>query len=144
MSISMNTPSGGKLTMKPEDSLSTNAEVVIPSDGAFGITSGNDGGDNYWVKYPDGTMICYGYINVNISPTAVAGNIFYEARVFTSFSENFVSPPVVSLSNKAGDYAPMWCNAINSTVDGFTEVVFSADSDSLSRSRTYQAIGRWK
>lgn len=61
------------------------------------IDSGSNANGS-WVKFPDGTMICFADISLDRSSSKLnQRQIFY-------MPQRFVSPPVVGISHKSGTY----------------------------------------
>lgn len=141
--IKLNNVLGGSLTLKVDDTITTD-DVVVINEG-FGITSGSNANGS-WIKYPDGTMICYHTSTTLLTTSAGSTYSFYSptSAIFT-FPVAFISTPNVTFSTAgvggtlfpwvgAGDILnTTQCNAwLHSTKNDGTGYI------------SYQAIGRWK
>lgn len=119
--------------------LQTNVENAINEV----VESGENANGNY-VKYADGTMICYG----NASGTTTTNQDYYgfckrTNDVSFSYSQTFISAPIatitVSISSYISDYI------IESTTTGATvRILINKNDTGLSYTISYIAIGKWK
>ena len=113
------------------------------------VTSGNTG-ENYYVKYADGTMICYGQITPSITGgcTTPDGGMYESQEFPVTFAQNFISSPMsISLSavRNSNDHVKINVYARSLSKSGFTSWNASHTSiNSTGISTYYIAIGRWK
>ena len=112
------------------------------------IESGSvvESGDGY-IKFGDGTMICYENIEFSIGTMTQQGSFwrYDNANLSISFAKSFVSKPNIVATVVAGNYASL-LYVINCTQDKFTEINVLALAN-ISNQKTninYIAIGRWK
>lgn len=115
---------------------------------AMSFSSGsNENGS--WLKYPDGTMICYWQSGV---PGGGTGSFSVKANAVTSvtlqFPETFSSEPVVMPILMSGSSsATVGYISVSSwsvTTTQFQFRFYSKDSTSREPNYGYMAIGRWK
>ena len=96
---------------------------------------GNDecgsSGDKNYIKFPNGTMICYG------SHPSASGN--WAASV--SFPETFASVPFIVCDVIANVSAAIGFTVETKTVSGF---VMSYNTNANAKTLNWLAIGRWK
>lgn len=115
---------------------------------AMSFSSGsNENGS--WIKYPDGTMICYWQSGV---PGGGTGGVNVAANSVTTFTrvfpQTFSSEPVVTpilmsgSSSAAVGYISV--STWNVTTSQFQVRFYSKDSASREPNYGYMAIGRWK
>lgn len=109
------------------------------------ISSGNTG-DDYYVKFPDGTLICYG-----LCPgTNTAHNTTSTESV--SFAETFINQPSINLTIRAGnDQSTQYLSAAVKSDDNLSGFTFRTRNSNTSSTGAdygarvyYQAIGKWK
>lgn len=111
------------------------------------VESGSNANGN-WIKYPDGTMICYGdrsFSGVNI--TSQFGSVYETTSEvnFGTFPQTFYATPNVFIQQTGGAMA-----TIETLTDGSTTALGKAYLwRPNSRSNTgpqfkFMAIGRWK
>ena len=127
----------------------------LPLDTAItgNVTAVTDGGLNAllnasgsgYVKFPDGTLICYGAINFPAQTYNAFGAMYsYDFSVDVSFPQPFISTPIVTASNpQATAYIPI---RISYTLTGIHTigVMRQNSGGSLPGIFNYIAIGRWK
>lgn len=111
------------------------------------IESGSNENGNY-IKYSDGTMICYGHVDKKLSGMAAWGSLYnLDMTDVLSYPQNFITLPIVNMniiSDGAGSVAG-WIANITTTNDGITKATFVRPTTSLYEIRmAYIAIGKWK
>ena len=125
----------------------------IPFDGTtipdgyeelFDMSGSNENGN--WIKFPDGTMICWGIKGYSsISFNNSWGNVYDTAKFnLGDFPQSFAEVPTVTLQSCNG--ATFWPESITPTVSSIGETWLmrpeSGRYDNLHL--FYIAIGRWK
>lgn len=131
-------------TIKLQLEESSSATDYAPFAGYI-VESGSNSNGN-WIKYSDGTMICWGYYEKeNIAINRTFGSL-YECQSFNlgDFSQNFAEIPRVTIT-KLGTVCA-WIesldNVTRSSLGTANWVRPTAGTYTLSYS--YTAIGRWK
>ena len=125
----------------------------IPFDGTtipdgyeelFDMSGSNENGN--WIKFPDGTMICWGIKSYgSLSFSSSWGSVYETARFeLGNFSQSFAEVPVVTLQCYSG--ASCWPESINPTVNGLGQTWLMRPSSGTYNNIKlfYIAIGRWK
>ena len=117
---------------------------------AAGIAdSGGSASTGYWVKYDDGTMICYKRATIMPNVQTAMGD-FYRSDYISlgDFPAAFTTlvdiKPAIWNSNASSVY--MWCTDVlapSTTSAGSIAVIASAKFSGLAEVM-YKAIGRWK
>jgi hypothetical protein len=109
-----------------------------------GIVESGNNTNGEWIKFVDGTMICY-YDSGTDSITVVSNDIT-DAEIV--FPQQFISSPLVStIMNSDSTSATMGYiqhSAKSVTTSGFTFRWFSKDSTYRAPYYGYIAIGKWK
>ena len=125
----------------------------IPFDGTtipdgyeelFDMSGSNENGN--WIKFPDGTMICWGIKSYgSLSFSSSWGSVYETARFeLGNFSQSFAEVPVVTLQCYSG--ASCWPESINPTVNSLGQTWLMRPSSGTydNIKLFYIAIGRWK
>ena len=125
----------------------------IPFDGTtipdgyeelFDMSGSNENGS--WIKFPDGTMICWGVKSYgSLSFSSSWGSVYETARFeLGNFSQSFAEVPVVTLQCYSG--ATCWPESINPTVNSLGQTWLMRPSSGTydNIKLFYIAIGRWK
>ena len=111
--------------------------------------SGGSASTGYWVKYDDGTMICYKRATIMPNVQTAMGD-FYRSDYISlgDFPAAFTTlvdiKPAIWNSNASSVY--MWCTDVlapSTTSAGSIAVIASAKFSGLAEVM-YKAIGRWK
>lgn len=105
-----------------------------------------ENGEGY-IKFGDGTMLCYGNIGFNIG-TMNQKNPFWQYQddnLSISFPKPFVSKPIISGTVVAGNYASI-LYVINCSQEKITQINILTLSDASNQKTNinYIAIGKWK
>ena len=116
----------------------------------YGFVSGSNDKGNY-VKYDDGTLICWNRIEVESIPITTAQGSLYVSSNLTSFGNfpiSFVTRPVITI-NCDSDNNSRYVWVIKSNRPTTTEIngfrIMSGTSATLTNAYlSYMAIGRWK
>lgn len=141
----VNSLDGNETNKAPSVNIVNNALSNIIESGS------NDNGE--WIKYGDGTMICYG--TWSIGPFTTGGNsigsLYYgDINVWHSFPKEFISKPIVSFDiydTRSSFTGSIWLQKKLTTVETarFGNVrVLSATNTTLNIAIDFIAIGRWK
>lgn len=128
-----------------EDATQTKKMTVATLKSLLGINSGGiiDSGSNAngkYVKFADGTMICYVDAYVSKAVNVAQGAVFTEA-VTVTFPATFFTPPIVS-SNFNGGYYVIGTSLNPVTNDSVTILLYTATSLTVSGGLHIIAIGR--
>ena len=122
-------------------------EAVLSAKGI--ADSGGSASTGYWVKYDDGTMICYKRTTIMPNAQTAMGD-FYRSDYISlgNFPAAFTTlvdiKPAIWNSNASSVY--MWCTDVlapSTTSAGSVAVITNAKFSSLVEVM-YTAIGRWK
>ena len=122
------------------------AEAIQANFTAIGVTEKGTNANGTYVKFSDGTMICYG--RVSISSLAIKspwGALFLSPALSITYPATFVGePPAVSpnMENNTGDIAT-WYNVLAS-LGSFDGYFGSAVARTFPCRLSWMAIGRWK
>ena len=92
-----------------------------------------------WVKFPEGTMICWGSASVKTSTSG--GKFGYYGQTSATFPQTFYAIP-----NVATNYykSPAYWNSSASTVTASNVILTLAGDTNATNTVTYIAVGRWK
>lgn len=139
--------SDAQVSIEVVDSLDGDSTTNPPSVHAVksGIMeSGNNDNGNY-IKYYDGTLICYGD-KYGITTLSSYWNQFKKGQLSVTFPQTFTSAPSITISSINTEYyAQLSFGADSITVNGFTAKVFKPNSAvSTGVNFSYIAIGKWK
>ena len=110
------------------------------------IQSGSNANGSY-IKYSDGTMICYGNYSFNSSNSDYWGNFYRSENYTINFPQEFSTTPIVNVTPNSDDGG---ISAVLNTVSLNTFKMCQLKSKGinqntdLSNSGQYVAIGRWK
>lgn len=111
-----------------------------------GIESGSNA-NGYWVKYPDGTLICHGAIvQASVPFTIASGSLFRNAStdIAITFATPFIATPEVTL-NFAQSTVITVINPYNLGTATMNAIGYSTASITVTPMTVrYIAIGRWK
>ena len=123
------------------------AEVAGTDFATAGIAdSGGAASTGYWVKYDDGTMICYTYIYQTLNINQPKGSVYYRYAPSWTYPVSFLSGtnPIAIASSICDDVMSVCCCGVYNT---YIHSVLVQSAISLTN---YQAaygivvIGRWK
>ena len=134
-------------TWQPWRYLYDTANKPTPAEiGAESVTVTGSNTNGYYIKYADGTMICYGRKSLGTRAITTAwGSWFISAGLSTTYPVAFVGSPAsisVNMDNTKGDIA-VWLNALTTTT-GFDGYFARGQSGTFNCSMAWMAIGRWK
>lgn len=105
-----------------------------------------ESGTNY-VKFKDGTMICYGNIEFNIGNMNQRSPFwqYQNNNLSIPFSQTFISKPNIVASIIAGNYTSL-LYVIDCSINAITSITILtlADSSQQKTNINYMAIGKWK
>ena len=112
----------------------------VPTQGFGIIESGNNPNGTY-VKYADGTMMCWWQDTVYTSISTAQSNSFYATKNVV-FPEPFSSPPMVISAPSLYSGVGFTCDPYTITTTGCV-LYLSNDATGSSAYMGYCAIGRW-
>lgn len=99
------------------------------------------------LKFPDGTMICYGKKSyTKLNNNTPVGGLYYTSRIsFGDYPQTFIEAPYTVVNACAGPYNIAEYNSRNSLTNG-GNFFFTNGTSRSNQSATicYIAIGRWK
>lgn len=119
---------------------------TLASLGAEAVTVTGQNTNGYYIKFADGTMICYG--RKTLGTIAIAspwGTWQISAPQSITYPIAFVGAPAsvsVNMENTTGDIG-VWGNAL-STTTSFTGYFARGTTGTFSGTLAWKAIGRWK
>lgn len=134
-------------TTEVVDNLNGNETSLAPSVRAVKndlIKSGsNDNG--FWIKYPDGTMICRGSKTLkDITFTQLATGINYSEPQNLSFPQQFISYDDIGMSVTCRTSNLAWVANVLPNISNFTFDIVHSSTTTRDVYVTWLAIGRWK
>ena len=118
---------------------------TLDSLGAEAVTVTGSSASGKYIKFADGTMICYNRLVVNnLAITAGWGSWFISAVLSYSFPATFLDNPVVSVNveSTSGDIA-IWAPQATTTT-GFNGRFTRGASATFNSIVAWMAVGRWK
>lgn len=114
--------------------------------GAEAVTVTGQNANGYYIKFADGTMICYGRKSLStLAVTSEWGSWFISAPLSTTYPIDFVGAPAsvsVSMENTTGDIA-IWATSL-SVPTSFTGYFTRGMSGTFICTMAWMAVGRWK
>ena len=121
------------------------AEAIQANFTAIGEIEKGTNANGTYVKFADGTMVCYGRVTLNsLNMQSAWGSLFISAKLPTTFPATFFSAPVVSVTmeNLTGDGA-IWMNE-SSDVGSFNGRFVRGAALTFTGTMGWMAVGRWK
>ena len=121
------------------------AEAIQANFTAIGEIEKSTNANGTYVKFADGTMVCYGRVTLNsLNMQSAWGSLFISAKLPTTFPATFFSTPVVSVTmeNLTGDGA-IWMNE-SSDVGSFNGRFVRGAALTFTGTMGWMAVGRWK
>lgn len=121
------------------------AEAIQANFTAIGVTEKGTNANGTYVKFADGTMVCYGRVTLNsLNMQSAWGSLFISAKLPTTFPATFFAAPVVSVTmeNLTGDGA-IWMNE-SSDVGSFNGRFVRGAALTFTGTMGWMAVGRWK
>ena len=107
------------------------------------VESGSNSNGNY-IKYSDGTMICWKNLTTQMAINAAYGNLYQNSRVF-DFPQQFIETPVgVCSMFQWGTGASWGCVLTISTTQITCRGIDAISRDVGTCKISYIAIGKWK
>ena len=105
------------------------------------VESGSNSNGNY-IKYVDGTMICYKQISGNSNLALWGGSIYYSDTEAGTFPQSFISTPAVLVTNQTNQF---WCSVDNPSTSGYSSIrILKPDNANKPYQIGILAIGKWK
>ena len=139
--------SDAQVSIEVIDSLDGNSTTNAPSVRAVksGIMESDSNDNGNYIKFYDGTMICYGD-KYGTTTLVDYWSQFKRGQVSITFPQTFISTPSVNVSVKnAETFAQLSMAADDITTSGFTAKVFKPNSaSSTGVNFSYISIGKWK
>ena len=125
----------------------TTSKKPTPAEiGAEAVTVTGSNANGYYIKFADGTMICYGRKPLNTLAMTWAWGAFYTSSdITTSYPVSFVGQPAsvsVNMENTTADIA-VWLNGLSSNTS-FTGYFSRGQSGTFNCTMAWMAVGRWK
>lgn len=103
--------------------------------------SGSNANGTY-IKFPDGTMECYGTKLIPSVSFSSVNAVYYALLPTIAFAATFYNVPIVVSSVEMGNVGATQVSGISTT--GFTGVIISASSATFDVTIRFIAKGRWK
>lgn len=120
-------------------------EIAVAPNRLLGDSVIVDSGSNSngsWVKWADGTMVCYGYFESPLIANQASGAIYISNPETRNFPQPFASTPVVTLSSVS---SWRWVDLnLTPTTTSFSYHIMRAISSTSTGNVFYLAFGRWK
>lgn len=110
------------------------------------IQSGSNANGSY-IKYSDGTMICYGNYSFNSSNSDYWGNFYRSENYTINFPQGFSTTPIVNVTPNSDDGSiSAVLNIVNLNTFEMCQIKSKGinPNTNLSNLGQYVAIGRWK
>ena len=125
----------------------TTSKKPTPAEiGAEAVTITGSNSNGYYIKYADGTMICYGRNSLGTRAITTAwGSWFISAPISRTYPVAFVGAPAsvsVNMENTTGDIA-VWVNNLSKTT-GFDGYFARGATGTFVCTMAWMAVGRWK
>ena len=121
------------------------AEAIQANFTAIGEIEKGTNANGTYVKFADGTMVCYGRVTLNsLNMQSAWGSLFISAKLPATFPATFFAAPVVSVTmeNLTGDGA-IWMNE-SSDVGSFNGRFVRGAAITFTGTMGWMAVGRWK
>lgn len=116
-------------------------EIKNVVNGMIESGSNNNGS---WIKYSDGTMICYRKIEKTVAITDVYGTLYKGIIEDINFPQSFVSIPYCLAQNNGANHIIIGqCQAVSTTKIGKLEI-WSSIATTTYVIPVIIAIGKWK
>ena len=125
-------------------------DIITPytSYKGFGYETGNNSNGSY-IKYDDGTMICYGNYSMSTTCSTALTNGGYRnsggsTSLRVTYPQEFISAPSVTTTTTSLNC--IGCKPDSPSTTYFTALFVTINSESSATTKTanYVAIGRWK
>ena len=108
------------------------------------VDSGSNSNGNY-IKYYDGTMICYKTVTDSVAMTTAWGNLYEGTMQLGDWPEEFISTPNVNVTNVSSTGAMIECFDIAPTATSAGTVYFARPISYTSNvTVNVLGIGKWK
>ena len=107
-----------------------------------GIVESGGTSDNYYVKYADGTLICYQKYSATVNINTAFG-VIYRSTALSSvpnFAQTFLNTPVITVTSN------YMCWKAESSTTNVGKLFVSAGTSQTSQTAEFDimAIGKWK
>ena len=121
--------------------LQTNVENAIN-----GVVESGSNDNGSWIKYEDGTMICYGLMPVTMALNIPTGSGFYGAASPNKYyAQTFIETPRVFIDNNNANWAlVLYIEKDKEKIIRINLASFTAYDGEATFNIDYMAIGRWK
>ena len=114
------------------------------------VTSGSNENGSY-IKFDDGTMVCYGSKGfTSVTPTLASAPLYYYSATFNNFAQTFISAPIVipsvysATDNRVVSCATGFGPTNTNPYGGNPLRVYLLGAAVITFSISYIAIGKWK
>jgi hypothetical protein len=111
--------------------------------GAALVASGGDDTAGRWVKYADGTMLCWAKTTAIQTQSVQGAGVYYNLAGPFTFPQAFIAPPTITCSLWNSNSFPFLSYQTNVTATSFQQYIFNMTNGG-NASVSYVAIGRWK
>ena len=117
----------------------------MPTVGNTPILESGSNANGNWIKYEDGTLICYHSVVMTTETTTTEGSVFRTAGTHWTYPLAFISPPEFT----GGLIYSVYCwfgggNGTNTTTTAFYAVYRGSAGTGFFPEVSLQAIGKWK
>lgn len=112
------------------------------------VESGSNTNGNY-VKFLDGTMICYGFVSASLTrTTSMTAGGYRTSGQSNNFPAAFISVPRIVITDVSSTGTSNGCSAASSSSNPSVFSTYwwgiNSNSTAISYSASYIAIGKWK
>lgn len=107
------------------------------------IENANDTGSGY-IKYPDGTMVCYGTISGDSALSEYWSNFKKTADITINFPQEFYSVPSITLTGLGYGYISTFLTSTPTLTRATCAVIKAGNSTNTDYYISYIAVGKWK
>ena len=120
-------------------------DFLAATIGKCPIVESGSNSDGSYVKYYDGTMICYKTVTDSVAMTTAWGNLYEGTMQLGDWPEEFISTPNVNVTNVSSTGAMIECFDIAPTATSAGTVYFArAISYTSDVTVNVLGIGKWK
>ena len=121
------------------------AEAIQANFTAIGEIEKGTNANGTYVKFADGTMVCYGRVTLNsLNMQSAWGSLFISAKLPTTFPATFFAAPIISVTmENLTDNGAIWMNE-SSDVGSFNGRFVRGAALTFTGTMGWMAVGRWK
>lgn len=124
-----------------------NVPITLANGNTVELNNITESGSGY-IRFSDGTQICYGLRSIKTNGSIVANNSF---TIYNIFPKEFISNPTLSILRQQvnSDMSQLDVNikvidAISTVTGSYIRFISTSSYDQIFVDFSYIAIGRWK